>query len=168
MKRETYIKLTDFFRRPGWRSHLLFILCRFIPVVIANLYGLWCVLFLFINPRELLRIAGIPLVCFLLVTLIRALIGRKRPYETLDFHPISFSGKLKTKKSFPSRHTASAAVIAMAFFAYLPWLGMIMLVLAALVAISRVLSGMHYISDVAAGLSFGIIVGLIGFYPVIF
>ncbi|MBS5523097.1 MAG: phosphatase PAP2 family protein [Clostridiales bacterium] len=168
MNREQYIKITDFFRHPGWRSHLLFFLCRFIPVLIANLYGLWCVLFLFINPQLLTRIIGVPLACFLLVSLARIIVHRKRPYEALEFSPIKFDDKLKSGKSFPSRHTASASVIAMAFLAYLPWLGIVMLIMAALVALSRVLSGMHYISDVAAGLIFGIIVGLIGFYPLIF
>lgn len=168
MKRETYIKFTDFFRQPGWHAHLLFILCRMIPVIIANIYGILCVLFFFIKPAILLRFAGIPLIGFFAVSLLRFFIHRKRPYETLDFYPITYKNKAKSGSSFPSRHTASAALIAMAIYAYMPILGWMMLFLAILVGISRVFSGMHYISDVVVGFAFGVIVGLIGFYPLIF
>ena len=168
MNEKAYIKITDFFRRPGWRSNLLFFLSRFIPIVIFNVYGIFCILYFFARPQVLIRFIGVPLACFILVTLSRIVIHKKRPYEAMDFHPINFNDKLKKGKSFPSRHTASAAVIAMAFLGYLPWLGILLLVLALLVGASRIFSGMHYISDVAAGLAVGLIVGLIGFYPVIF
>lgn len=168
MKREAYIKTTDFFRKPGWPAFLIFFMSRVIPVLIGNIYIILCVLFLLTMPPVLFRFMGVPLFGFIAVTLLRSLIHKKRPYEALDFKPIHYKTTLKSGKSFPSRHTASAALIAMAVFAYLPVPGLVLLFMAALVALSRVLSGMHYIADVIAGLAFGIIVGLIGFYPVIF
>lgn len=168
MKRQTYISITNFFKRTGWPSHLIFFLCRITPVIIAVIYGIVCILFLFSKPQSLLRFAGVPLAGLLVVSAVRKIIHRKRPYERLGFYPITYKKDLKSGNSFPSRHTASAALIAVAVYAYYPFIGWIMLITALLVAASRVLSGMHYITDVAAGLLFGLIVGLIGFYPLIF
>lgn len=168
MTKEQYIKITDYFRQPGWKSTLMFFMCRFVPTLVANVYGILCVLALLANPMLLIRFVGVPLVVFVVVTVVRSIINRPRPFEKLGFSPINFANKQKNGKSFPSRHSASAAVIAMACMSLLPWLGWVMVILALIVAASRVLSGMHYISDVAVGLAFGLIVGIIGFYPLIF
>ena len=64
-------------------------------------------------------------------------------------------------KSFPSRHVFSATTIAMFTLLLNPWLGGTMLFLAAILAILRVLGGVHYPSDVLAGYVIGILVGLL-------
>ena len=168
MKKEQYVKVTEFFRQPGWHSTLMFIMNKFIPVLIANVYFVLCVLALLANPVLLIRFAGVPLGVFVAVTILRKIINRKRPYEVFGFSPVSYDTKVKRGQSFPSRHCASAGVIAMVSMAFIPWLGVVMLVLAVIVALSRVFSGMHYISDVVVGLILGVIVGIIGFYPYIF
>ena len=49
----------------------------------------------------------------------------------------------------------SAAAIAVAAAYCAPPLGVVLAVLAVLIAVSRVVIGVHYISDVLAGLAFG-------------
>ena len=83
-----------------------------------------------------------------------------------DFHPIAYK-KLKPGQSFPSRHAASAFVIAVACLSMNTVLGVIMVILAVIVSASRVLSGMHLFPMLWA-VDYQIIVGLIGFYPLIF
>ena len=168
MNKDLYLKCIEFFRQPGWRSNLLFFMSKFVPVVIANIYIIICVLVLIGNPILLARIVGVPLAAFVLVTVLRKVINKKRPYEVYDFHPIRFDHKIKQGQSFPSRHCVSAAVIAIACLAFIPWLGYIMLVMAVIVAVSRVVAGLHFIMDVVCGMFLGVIIGIIGFYPYIF
>ena len=78
----------------------------------------------------------------------------------------------------PSRHCFSVAAIAVAVWYVLPPAALLLAALAVLIAVSRVLCGVHYISDVLAGLAFGTIfallgnelfvlfVSMLGFYPV--
>lgn len=96
---------------------------------------------------------------FFLFSLGRRLYNRPRPYQTWDIQPLIKKDSLG--KSFPSRHVFSATVIAMLALMINPWLGGTMLFLAAILAILRVLGGVHYPSDVLAGYVIGILVGLL-------
>jgi membrane-associated phospholipid phosphatase len=98
---------------------------------------------------------------FVLGTLLRAAINRPRPYEALNFTPL-FPKDTKGQ-SMPSRHCFSAAaIVAAAFTVWVP-LGVTACLLAAVVAVTRVLTGVHYPSDVLAGLAFGAGAAVIGF-----
>lgn len=59
--------------------------------------------------------------------------------------------------SFPSAHTAMAFAIAFAIYFHTKKIGIIFLICATFVALGRVLSNVHYITDVAGG----VIVGLL-------
>ena len=96
---------------------------------------------------------------FFLLSLGRSLYNRPRPYQTWDIQPLIKKDSLG--KSFASRHVFSATTIAMFALLLNPWLGGTMLLLAALLAILRVLGGVHYPSDVLAGYVLGILVGLL-------
>ena len=74
---------------------------------------------------------------FFLLSLGRSFYNRPRPYQTWDIQPLIKKDSLG--KSFPSRHVFSAAIL----------------------AILRVLGGVHYTSDVLAGYVIGILVGLL-------
>ena len=64
----------------------------------------------------------------------------------------------------PSRHTASAFIIAMTFLYVNIPLGVFMLATAALISASRVLAGAHYIRDVLVGTAIGVLFGLSYFF----
>lgn len=96
---------------------------------------------------------------FFLLSLGRSLYNRPRPYQTWEIQPLIKKDSLG--KSFPSRHVFSATVIAMLALMLNPWLGGTMLFLAAILAILRVLGGVHYPSDVLAGYVIGILVGFL-------
>lgn len=101
----------------------------------------------------------IPAISFLGVSLIRRLIDRDRPYDKQNLREI-----LKVRKrgmSFPSRHVFSASVIAATFAPICPVLSGILFVLAVLLAFCRLIGGVHYISDLLAGLVLGAAVGIL-------
>ena len=56
--------------------------------------------------------------------------------------------KPKKGESFPSRHAVSAMIIALVCFGINIYLGIFALVIALLICISRIMAGVHYISDV--------------------
>lgn len=61
--------------------------------------------------------------------------------------------------SFPSGHSITAFAIAVSLGQWYPTLLVVLLPLAACVAVSRVVLGLHYASDVAAGTTIGTVLG---------
>ena len=117
------------------------VIAKITPYLTAALYAL-TLLILFINHSSKLLLTIIkPLSSFLIVTLIRKLYNRPRPCMT--FH--------KTGESFPSRHTVSAFAIAFALLNINIHLGIIALIIACIVGLSRIICAVHFISDVLCG-----------------
>jgi len=93
----------------------------------------------------------------LVVLFIKFTIRRRRPegkwgaiYRNTDPH------------SFPSGHAARTAMLAVIALAIGPmWFGLLMLVGAPLVSLARVWMGVHYFSDVIAGMLVGILAGVV-------
>lgn len=99
---------------------------------------------------------------FLIVSFFRRIYNRPRPYEELDIIPLI---QKDTKgKSFPSRHVFSVFVIAMCWFYYMPFVGIVLMISGCIMAYIRVIGGVHYPVDVIAGAIVGILSGLIGFH----
>ena len=67
-------------------------------------------------------------------------------------------------KSFPSRHTASAAVIAMTLLYVNIPVGIVFLAIALLIGISRICARVHFPRDVAAGYLYSVIMSVLFFY----
>lgn len=92
-----------------------------------------------------------------LVMLTKFTIRRQRPegewgqmYRKTDPH------------SFPSGHAARAFLLAvLAVGLGLAWFGVLIAVWAPLVALSRVAMGLHYVSDILAGVLVGVVAGIV-------
>ncbi|SDM25950.1 bifunctional phosphatase PAP2/diacylglycerol kinase family protein [Microbacterium azadirachtae] len=122
---------------------------------------------LYLTGRSRARRAGLRGVVTLGATslianqLAKRLHHRERPIRSLV--PIGrLSRRTPISSSFPSGHSASAAAFAAGVTAELPAAGVPLQVLAGLVGFSRVATGAHYPSDVAAGLVLGSTVAAIG------
>jgi membrane-associated phospholipid phosphatase len=93
----------------------------------------------------------------LVVFIIKFTVRRKRPegewgkfYRSTDPH------------SFPSGHAVRSMMLAIVVLGVGPqWLGLILLFWAPLVGLARVAMGVHYLSDVLAGMVLGLIMGVI-------
>jgi undecaprenyl-diphosphatase len=105
--------------------------------------------------RELLILIVSILVTALVVFAVKLLVRRKRPegewgrfYRQTDPH------------SFPSGHAARAMMLAVVMLGLGSlWLGLLLLFWAPLVGLARVAMGVHYISDVLAGILLGFGIG---------
>lgn len=87
---------------------------------------------------------------------------RKRPCE---IEPHCWASILPPDKySFPSGHAITAFAVAISLGLFYPELQTCLLVMALLIAASRIILGMHFLSDVVAGTTIGIALGLLSFH----
>jgi undecaprenyl-diphosphatase len=108
------------------------------------------------KPHQLTAyMAGAVAILAILVIGIKFLIRRPRPegewgaiYRNTDPH------------SFPSGHAARVAMLSMLAFAFeLPILGIVMVIWGLMVCLGRIWMGVHYLSDIVAGILLGILFG---------
>ena len=87
-------------------------------------------------------------------------VGRVRPYEVVDGLKILIAAP--ADPSFPSGHSGASFASAVAIFQCVPrkW-GVPLLILAVLIALSRLYVGVHYPTDVLAGTVIGILLGIL-------
>jgi undecaprenyl-diphosphatase len=83
---------------------------------------------------------------------------RERPYMT--HAAIVCAGKPLDRFSFPSGHTLHAASFSVVVCTSLPMLAWVLVPVALLIALSRVVLGLHYPSDVLAGGALGALIGM--------
>ena len=160
MDARRYRAMMGWFRaRPAARRALYLLSRGAVAAVYVAYIGLLLVLAAWRQPA-FWPAAVIPALTFWAGTALRAAIDRPRPYTALGCQPLF--PKEEAGRSMPSRHCFSAAAIAVAAWHCCPPLGILLAALAVLIALSRVLSGVHYISDVVAGLAFGCGCALVG------
>ncbi|MBQ9977143.1 MAG: phosphatase PAP2 family protein [Clostridia bacterium] len=102
------------------------------------------------------------LVCgwsFVLLSLYRKKHNAKRPSEVYNIP--SAIERDKKGKSFPSRHSFSAVVIAVCLFHLSIPLGIAFLLLSLIIAALRVALGLHFVKDVLWGLLIGVLCGVL-------
>lgn len=92
---------------------------------------------------------------------LKRIIGRERPCAV---EPHCWSVLLPPDRfSFPSGHSITAFAIAVSLGLWYPSLLIGLLFCALSVAASRVILGLHYLSDVIAGLAIGVVIGMAAF-----
>lgn len=164
MDADSYIKVTDFFREKKSRKTFLKVISRLLPLAVAGIYAVLSVYTLFTDAKKAQLIITVPLCIFLCITVLRKFLNSPRPYDVYDFVPLASYRKGKGK-SFPSRHTASAFVIAFSCIGtgFVFW-GFFLLGCAFLIGLSRVLSGVHFPKDIIGAFIITLIWTVLGFY----
>ncbi len=166
MTKEKYIKMTQPFRDHPEMAKGIHIANKLCTGMMYVAYPLLLVYLFFYREssyfsfRHALLVPGIS---FVLLSVVRNLINRPRPYEKFQVAPVI---KKDTQgNSFPSRHVFSACIISMTFIFMSPWnwLGLIFFGVTIVLAVVRVVSGVHYISDVIAGICCGVLAALLGY-----
>ena len=157
-----YRKCEAFFKEKQIRFDILKFLYKVLPVLEAAVY---CGLIIYSFVKEdylmLTKCIVVPATAFVVVSIFRKLIDSRRPYTKYDITPLI--NKDKIGESFPSRHTLSAFLITMTgFYVYFP-VGIVLAVMSLIIAITRVVSGVHFTKDVIAGAVIGILSGIIYF-----
>lgn len=165
MNEQNYRIVSEWIRKKEGRVRIFNIIYKALPLLVVISYGaMMLYAFLYMNKYEIIRVISVPLVTFILCTIIRYVINEERPYEVMNINPLI--KKDKKGQSFPSRHTLSAVIIAMCGFYINTVMGSILMVISIIIAIIRPIAGVHYIKDVAAGLVMAIVCGIIGFWVI--
>lgn len=152
------------------RTPILTVFFTFVTTL-GNGGMIWIALSLGLTIPKKTRKIGIMGICALLGSLLinnmllKNLVARARPFDTWDYivpliaRPGGFS--------FPSGHTASSFACASVLFRKLPKkYGIPALVLASLIAFSRLYLGVHYPGDVLAGVVSGVLISYLAEYIV--
>jgi len=129
---------------------------------------LWILLAAVFMCTKKYRICGITMGLALLLSLImcngimKNLVARPRPcWVDTSVHLLI---KNPTDYSFPSGHTSASFAAAVALFMYHKRMGIIALIIAANIAISRIYLFVHYPSDVFVSLILGSLYGVIAYF----
>lgn len=108
------------------------------------------------NAKELLWLFFLPALALLIVSVLRIVIRRPRPYTSQGANITPLLEKSsRDDESFPSRHATSAAVIGTVFLHFFPAVGGLLLVASLALAYTRFALGLHYPSDLLVGLVLG-------------
>jgi undecaprenyl-diphosphatase len=92
---------------------------------------------------------------------IKRMVARVRPK---DIEPHCWACIVtRDRFSFPSGHSTTAFAVALSLGSFYPEAMLLLLILAANVAVSRVIVGMHFLSDVLVGSGMGALLGFIAF-----
>ena len=86
---------------------------------------------------------------------------RPRPYQV--HQDVFVTGKPLDRFSFPSGHTLHAVAFGLVALFYFPLLAIILIPFIVMVAMSRVILGLHYPSDVLAGAAIGCVIAQLSF-----
>lgn len=133
------------YKHPFFKGCIYFV-SRFCPYMIAIFYSLFLLKIYIEWESHLFYFVKNPILALILTTLLKIIFNRKRPYQKYTITPVD---DLNRKNySFPSIQTACAFSIALTVLKYGPNMGLLLAALAIGISISRILSGVHYISDV--------------------
>ena len=150
--------MNRYIHQHAYLKSVMTFICQYFPYITLCLYP--CLLiYLMIQQSSLFWPTVLkPLIALVIVTVLRKIINRPRPYEVLPIQPLLGH---KTGESFPSRHTLSAFIIAFVSFNVSMTLGYMCFIIATLISISRVIAGVHYISDIFIAICIALIIHII-------
>jgi membrane-associated phospholipid phosphatase len=160
MSRESYEKCLEYTRRYIGGERVRF-LVKLLTVFTAVSYIILIAWLVVCRDKGLLSAVFFPAGGFVAVTLLRKGIGAKRPYEVYGFTPLLH--KNSRRNSFPSRHVFSNVIIAMVVLRIWMPMGILLLVSSGLLAVLRVITGVHFPRDVIGGALLAVLLGFVVF-----
>ena len=123
-------------------------------------YGLGLMLLAYGGPQRFSAIGAAGSAAVLGIFVFKALKGLSQRPRPCQIEPHCWSKVLPPDKfSFPSGHTMTAFSIALVVSYFYPSLEGVLFFLALSIAVSRIVLGMHFLSDVLAGVVMGVALG---------
>ncbi len=136
---------------------LVVIITHIVPYIFWGLLTM----FFFLRKKDrklaLLMIVAIAL-DFILVTAVKDIVARERPYQVLDVRQLVPE---EANKSFPSNHVQISFLLSAIVFIFYRKLGIGLFLISLFIGFGRIYLGVHYPSDVLGGTIIGILLSLL-------
>ena len=117
-------------------------------------WGVLIAFFLYYEPMFGITLLAVTLTNLVLYKTLKAKTVRRRPFKAGNFDQ---GARALDEFSFPSGHTLHAVSITALCLVVFPAVGLALVPLAVLIAMSRVVLGLHYPSDVLVGTGLGLL-----------
>jgi len=128
-------------------------------------YSIGLILVIFGGAQRFLAIGAAAVAAAAGILLFRTLKHASRRKRPCEIEPHCWSLVLPPDRySFPSGHSITAFAVAVSVGMFYPDLQAVLLLVALLIASSRIILGMHFLSDVLAGSTIGIFLGYCSFH----
>lgn len=160
MKEESYRKIAKTIGSYKHGEDILRTINNLTTSLVYITYPIFMIILWIKKDPRFLKALLVPAISFLIVSVFRNLYNAPRPYEIYRIKPII--NKDSKGKSFPSRHVFSVFVIATSIYFISVPLGIILGLVGLVIALVRVLGGVHFPRDVIAASLVGILSGIIG------
>lgn len=161
MTEESYARWSAPLRARPAATRMLLAINKLLTYAGYVAYPLLLVLLAAQESPLLARCVVVPAVSFVAVSAFRRAVNAPRPYEVLGIAPLI--SKNTCGKSFPSRHTFSFFTIAAAWWLFAPAIGCALMVAGVALGVVRVLGGVHFPRDVAAGATSALVLSFAGY-----
>lgn len=154
-----YTSINNFMWNHPFIKSCMHFISRFCPYMVAIFYMLFLLKIYLDRPYDFLPLLAEPIAVFATTVILRIIINRKRPSEKYDLTPID--ERRKIGHSFPSIHVAVSVSIALSVLRSGPNMGLLLSTLAGAISFTRLISGVHYITDIAASIIIALLVNFI-------
>lgn len=160
MYEKRYKKILQFIGKYKYGKITINIINKLATSLVYAIYPITLFILVLNRDKRFWKVLFIPGISFILLSLFRSYINFSRPYELYNITPII--NKDTKGKSFPSRHVFSVFIIAMTLYYISSLLGVFLMFIGVILAIIRVLGGVHFPKDVIVGAIIGVLSGIIG------
>lgn len=148
-----YAALLHFFRAVSWLGNGIFWYALMLAVLVQN--GSEAV-------QPVLHMIFVGVVCTATYSMVKRGTVRRRPYQAMP--AVAAGTHALDAFSFPSGHTLHAVAFTLVAGSHYPGLAQLLLAFTLLTAVSRVVLGLHYPSDVLAGAAIGALIAGASFW----
>ena len=154
-----YVKLNKFMLNHKNFSKTVLLFNKTVTLLIYVFYPALLIFLFKIKFNNILQMVLVPLISLIILSVMRKAINFPRPFERFNITPLC---RCKKGCSMPSRHTFCIVIIALSSFLVNTVLGSIIVFLGVILAVCRVLLGVHTIRDVTVAILSAVLSFIIG------
>lgn len=138
----------------------IFFLSKFCPWIVGVFYTLFVLkLYLEFGVSQTLYLIYLPLLTALICAILRIATNRQRPWEKYHFQPVD--DKNRGGHSFPSIHVGLALSITLCVIPFGPNMSILLMTTTVVIIATRLLTGLHYMSDIIFSIVIALLVNLL-------